>query len=147
MSDVNGQYAQALASLVNQLNQQGQGGNVDLTNRPRVSAQDIANAGYDIGNNYATTYTGTYSNPSGDIAANFTPIQVNNGELQKILTDAELQNYAESVINGTRNDDLGLQIGGMYNGADAIQNADRDAQLQHNLQEQYYALLNAYKNR
>lgn len=141
MSDFDGQYAQALASLISQLSQQGQGGNVDLTNRPMVSPQDMANAGYDIGNDYATTYTGTYSNPSGDLAANFTPIQAINGELQRILSDPQMQEYAESVINGTRSDDLGLQIGDMYEGADAIQNADKDAQLQHNLQEQYYALL------
>lgn len=134
------QYAEALASLYNQLQQHNQGGNVDLTNRPRVSPQDMANAGYNI-DGYATTYTGTYSNPEGNVAANFTPIQAQNGKLQQILNEQAIQRYAEDVLSGRRNDDLGLQIGGNYIGNDAIQRADADAQKQHNLQETYYALL------
>jgi hypothetical protein len=136
----NGQYAQALQSLYNKLQNESAGGNVDLTDRPTVTPQQMANSGYDIGGGYATTYTGTYSNPTGDMAGNFTPIQYSNGALQRILPQDEMTRYAESVMMGNP-DTLGLQIGGNYYGSDAIQRADQDAQRQHNLQEQYAALM------
>ena len=138
--NINGQYAQALQSLMQQLQSESQGGNVDLTDRPRVSPQQMGQSGYDIGGGYATTYTGTYSNPSGNMAGNFTPIQYNNGVLQRILPEQEMQRYAEGVMNGNP-DTLGLQIGGKFYGNDAIQKADEAAQRQHNLQETYAALM------
>lgn len=139
--NLNGQYAQAIQSLVQQLQNESAGGNVDLTDRPKVTPQQMAQSGYDIGNGgYATTYTGTYSNPTGDIAGNFTPIQYNNGALQRILPAQEMQMYAEGVMNGNP-DTLGLKIGGNFYGNDAIQRADEAAQRQHNLQETYAALM------
>lgn len=139
MNDLNGQYAQALQSLAQQLQSESAGGSVDLTNRPRVTPKQMADSGYDIGGGYATTYTGTYSNPTGDVAGNFTPIQYNNGVLQRILPQAEMTRYAESVMQGAP-DTLGLKIGGDFYGNDAIQRADAAAQRQHNLQEVYAAL-------
>ena len=138
--NINGQYAQAIQNLYNQLQSESAGGNVDLTDRPRVTPQQMANSGYDIGGNYATTYTGTYTNPAGDIAGNFTPIQYNNGVLQRILPQDEMTMYAESVMNGNP-DTLGLKIGGNFYGNDAIQRADEAAQRQHELQATYAALM------
>jgi len=137
-------YSKVLDIMRNKLNDYSSGGNVDLANRPMVSADEMAKYGYDIGNNYATTYTSTFSDPYGNIAGNFTPIQAQNGELQSILTANELQDYAEAVIDGRRNDDLGLQIGGFYNGANAISDAEREARKQHYVQEAYNALLQRY---
>jgi hypothetical protein len=139
MSVPTGQYAQALASLMSQLQNESAGGSVDLTNRPRVSPTQMAQGGYDIGDGYATTYTGTYSNPDGSVAANFTPIQYSGGKLQAVHPEAFMQNYAEGVLAG-QPDTLGLQIGGNFYGNDAIQRADNAAQRQHNLQETYAAL-------
>lgn len=135
------QYAQALQSLYNQLKESGSGGNVDLTNRPRVSPQDMSQVGYDIGDSYATTYTSTYSNPDGTQALNITPIQASNGQLNDIYEQEFINQYADDLLSGRRKDDLGLQIGDLYQGNDAIQRASDDAVRQHNLQEQYYALM------
>ena len=128
------------------LSQMSQGGNVDLTNRQEIPASEMKKAGYDIGDGYATTYTGTYSNKNGDLAGNFTPIQLLNGRLNRILPEEEIQRYAEDVLGGYRSDDLGLQIGSLYNGNNAIQNASADAQRQHRLQELYYDLLREHLN-
>ena len=123
------------------LSQMSQGGNVDLANRQEIPAMEMAKAGYDIGDGYATTYTGTYSNPNGNLAGNFTPIQLQNGRLNRILPADEMQRYAEDVMSGNREDDLGLRIGGSYSGDDAIAQAVSDAERQHRLQELYYNLL------
>lgn len=142
MNDFSGQYAQALSSLYNQLKNQGEGGNVDLTNRPRVSPSDMAQVGYDLGgDNYATTHTATYSTPDGSKAINLTPIQAQNGQMKDIFEDSYLNDYANAIMAGKIKDNLGLQIGGIYNGNDAISKASADAERQHYLQEQYYALL------
>lgn len=59
---------------------------------------------------YATTYGGN------GVYGNFTPIQYDwdADELVKVLSKAELDKYAQDVMNGTRQDDLGLRLNGGY---------------------------------
>lgn len=114
----------------------GKGGNVDLLNRPQIDASKLAEAGWeDAGDGIATVFTNTFSNEDGTVAINFTPILPDGS----VLSPDELQSYAEDVIDGTRQDDLGLQIGSSFNGEDAIQQASNAAEEIHLLQEAYYA--------
>lgn len=115
-----------------------QGGSVDLFNRPNVPTDDLKAAGWtDAGDGYATVHSSTYSNAAENDVRNFTPIQTDNsGSVVNILSPDELQSYAEAVIDGERNDDLGLQIGGSYPSIDKAVDA---AVRIHELQEQYYS--------
>lgn len=113
----------------------GEGGNVDLLNRPQIDASKLTEAGWeDAGEGIATVFTNTFSNEDGTVAINFTPILPDGS----VLSPDELTSYAEGVIAGTRQDDLGLQIGSAFNGEDAIQQASNAAEEIHQLQEVYY---------
>lgn len=113
-----------------------QGGTVDLFNRPQINGSKLAAAGWeDVDNDeIATVYSSTYSNEDGTLAINFTPI-LPNGD---VLSPDELTRYAEEVIAGVRPDDLQLQIGGAFNGEDAIDQAVNAAERIHELQENFY---------
>jgi TP901 family phage tail tape measure protein len=114
----------------------GKGGNVDLLNRPQIDTSKLEDAGWeDVGEGIATVFTNTFSNEDGTVAINFTPILPDGS----VLSPDELTSYAEGVIAGTREDDLGLQIGSAFNGEDAIQQASNAAEEIHLLQETYYA--------
>ena len=140
-------------------NRQGQGGGVDLLNRPQVAASTVAMADSALYNSYlyqaqrgllsgesyqqfadklyqgtATVYSSTFSNEEGTIAANFTPILPDG----TVLSPQALQEYAEGVLAGTRKDDLNLQIGAVFNGDDAIAQAEYVAQQIHVIQAAYY---------
>lgn len=113
----------------------GEGGNVDLLNRPQIDASKLTEAGWeDAGEGVATVFTNTFSNEDATVAMNFTPILPDGS----VLSPDELTSYAEGVIAGTRQDDLGLQIGSAFNGEDAIQQASNAAEEIHQLQEDYY---------
>ena len=118
----------------------GQGGGVDLFNRPKVATSFVKKAGWDdVGEGQATVYSSTYSNAKGNKAANFTPIVADSqGNYIKTLSQEELEKYAEDVINGRRKDDLKLQIGKTKQGEKAIDDAVKDAERIHELQEDYY---------
>ena len=107
------------------------GGSVDLLVRPLIDTSELANKGWDVDESgTATLYTNTFSNtdfaenpdsisPEDTVAINFTPIFVDptTGETS-ILTEDELRDYAESVINGAE-DTKQLQIGKKYTGENA----------------------------
>ena len=118
----------------------GQGGGVDLFNRPKVATSFVKKAGWDdVGEGQATVYSSTYSNAKGNKAANFTPIVADSqGNYIKTLSQEELEKYAEDVISGRRKDDLKLQIGKVKQGEKAIDDAVKDAERIHQLQEDYY---------
>ena len=117
------------------LKQLGEGGTVDLLNRPQIPTSKLADAGWgDVGGDIATVYSNTYSNEDGTIAMNFTPI-LPNGD---VLDPTTLQKYAEGVIAGVRPDDLQLQIGSAFTGQDAIDQAVSAAEEIHELQGAYY---------
>ena len=113
----------------------GKGGAVDLFNRPTIDSKILENNGWsNVGDGLSTVYTNTYTNEDETVAVNFTPILPNG----KVLSPNELQQYAEGVIAGTREDNLKLQIGSAFEGKDAIQQAETAAQEIHELQEKYY---------
>lgn len=128
------------------------GGSVDLLVRPLIDTSELANKGWDVDESgTATLYTNTFSNtdfaenpdsisPEDTVAINFTPIFVDptTGETS-ILTEDELRDYAERVINGAE-DTKRLQIGKKYTGENAIEKASDDAEKIHELQADYYGL-------
>lgn len=128
------------------------GGSVDLLVRPLIDTSELANKGWDVDESgTATLYTNTFSNtdfaenpdsisPEDTVAINFTPILVDptTGETS-ILTEDELRDYAERVINGAE-DTKQLQIGKKYTGENAIEKASDDAEKIHELQADYYGL-------
>lgn len=114
-----------------------QGGNVDLFNRPKVNTKELKKAGWkDAGEGTATVFSNTYSNAKGNKAANFTPIVTDkNGKYTKALSEDELTEYAEAVLDGRRKDDLKLQIGKTHS---SINDAVNAAERVHELQDEYY---------
>ena len=121
-------------NIKSELKKLGEGGAVDLSVRPKVDSTTMNAAGWNVEEgSYSTVDTSTFSNADGTIAMNFTPI-LPNGD---VLTPGELQEYAEGVIAGTRTDDLGLQIGAVFTGESAIDDASNAAEQIHLLHEQY----------
>lgn len=98
-------------------------------------------AGYEnVGEGYATLFTHTFSSEDESKAINFTPIITDeDGNYLGILKPTEFANYCQGVIDGIHEDDLNLQIGGVFTGKDAIEQAESEAQYIHELQEQYYS--------
>ena len=133
-------------SIQEQLKEYQRGGGVDLLHRPEVDASQLAAAGWkDAGEGTATVFTSTFSNydfmdPTAqertDIrAANFTPIAVDKNGNVSILSPEELAEYARGVLIEGKPDDLGLRIGNVFNGADALSDAERTARNIHELHE------------
>ena len=128
-----------------ELQEFGEGGTVDLTLRPKVDTSELIEKGWgDVDKTLepgstATVFTQTYSNEEKTKAINFTPIFVNpeTGKTE-ILTPEELDSYAESVLAGGE-DYKGLQIGAEFTGEDAIDQAVAAAEQIHLLQEIIYA--------
>lgn len=114
-------------------------GKVDLKLRPSVDTSELSKAGWgNVGEGYATVFSQTYSNESGTMALNFTPIMVDeDGKYIGTLSPGELQKYAEEVMS-TGVDSKKLQIGKTYIGTNALELAEEDAQRIHELQEMYY---------
>lgn len=114
-------------------------GKVDLKLRPSVDTSELSKAGWgNVGEGYATVFSQTYSNESGTMALNFTPIMVDeDGKYIGTLSPDELQKYAEEVMS-TGVDPKKLQIGKTYIGTNALELAEEDAQRIHELQEMYY---------
>lgn len=117
-----------------------EGGNVNLALRPTIDTEELLNAGWDVmGGEAATLFSKTFSDKSGTLAMNFTPIIVDeNGNYERTLSPRDLEEYANDVISGVRQDDLHLQIGSSFNGDDAIEQAELAAQQIQELQESFY---------
>lgn len=128
------------ANVENQLKNLSEGGTVDLTLRPTVDNSELKKAGWDVSSDgTATVFTSTFSNSDGSVAINFTPIVTDEkGNYKETLSPEALQKYAEGVINGTREDDLKLQIGAEFTGDDAINQAVKAAEKIHLLQDYFY---------
>lgn len=120
-----------------------EGGNVDLFNRPQISANELKKAGWqNAGDGTATVFSSTYTNRNGDKAGNFTPIMTDMaGNYIRTMSEPELTQYAEGVMEGNP-DVYGLKIGATSNLEDAINNAERI----HQLQAAYYQALADAKN-
>ena len=131
-------------SIKNALDELSLGGKVDLSKRPVIDAKLLRDAGWDEATgDIATVYSSTYTNGETGkkaIAINFTPIVVDEkGDYVGVLTPDELDEYAESVIAGTRTDDLHLQIGAEFTGKNAEKEANATAEYIHQLQEYLYS--------
>ena len=129
------------SSIEAELRRLEKGGNVNLLVRPQIDTQYLKDVGWDdAGDGIATVFTSTYSNEDETVAVNFTPIIVDeNGKFVDVLGPDELQEYAEGVIAGTKEDKYKLQIGAEFTGENAIEKADRAAQRIHELHEIYFA--------
>lgn len=139
MGAYSGDYAQALVSLLGQL--QNQGGNVNLANL-NVDPQQMTQAGYPTAPNDYGTYMETFNNPQGTVAGNFTPVQRDaNGNVSNILPQDEYIRYAEAVMGGGMPDYRNLQVGNTVYGNDAIDKAAAQGMRQADLQNQYYNIL------
>lgn len=128
------------ANVENQLKNLSEGGTVDLTLRPRVDNSELKKAGWDVDTNgTATVFTSTFSNEDGSIAMNFTPIMTDDkGNYKGTLSPQELEEYANDVISGVREDDLNLKIGATFNGNNAIDQAVKTAEKIHQYQDWFY---------
>ena len=83
---------------------------IDLNNRPKVSANAMANAGWDIGNNdYATLFSQDYASSTGKSIL-FTPIFTDENGNVNVLTPKALEQYAGEVLEGIHDDNLNLGI-------------------------------------
>lgn len=130
---------QGIGDVAGELRRLGEGGGVDLLNRPAVDAKLLSKYWGDIGDGIATLYSSTYSNKEGTKAINFTPILLDeNGHVQRILSPKALQRYAEAVIDGVQEDYLHLQIGAVFEGDDAVRRAEEAAEHIHELHESLY---------
>ena len=127
-------------TIESELQRLSKGGTVDLLLRPKVEASIVNDHGWDVEEgDIATVLSSTFSNEDGTIAMNFTPIIVDeNGQYKGMLSPDELQAYGEEVIAGVREDDLNLKIGATYEGSDAIAQAERDANIIHELHQMYF---------
>ena len=142
MSDFNGQYGQALASLMAQLQQASNGGSVDMTRNNGATPQQMTQAGYPTENGDFGTYMETFNNPQGTVAGNFTPVQRDrNGNVSNILSPDDYIRYAEGVMGGDYPDYRGLQVGPTVRGANAIDRSAQNGINAGNIQEQYLALM------
>lgn len=131
-----------------QLETYSKGGSVDLLLRPTIDNSELNKAGWTDENGNplpegkATVNTSTYSINDGQAnakAINFTPIMVDeDGNYKGTLSPEALEKYAMDVLNGVREDDLHLQIGGEWTGADAIDKAVDAAKKIHQYQNFYY---------
>ena len=129
----------AIDDVGNKLKKMSEGGNVDLTLRPVIDTEDLNKKGYDAGKGVATVFSHTFSNEAGNIAANFTPILTDpRGRYLGVFEKGEFEQYCEDVMAGTHDDYLHLQIGAQFEGADAIAQAEREAEEIHELQEVFY---------
>lgn len=129
------------SSITKQLETLEKGGNVDLVLRAKgidIPDEDLKKLGIKAGEDVATVFSSTFSNESGDVAVNFTPIITDkNGKYLGVMEDPEFTNYCEDVIAGVRQDDLNLQIGAEFTGEDAIQQAEAVAIKIHDLHDQF----------
>lgn len=115
----------AQTELYKELKELGKGGGVDLTIRPKIDTQDLVDAGYEnAGDGIATVFTHTFSTEDESRAINFTPILTDeNGNYLGVMKPTEFANYCQGVVDGIHEDTLNLQIGGIFTGEDAIEQA------------------------
>jgi len=129
--------------IENRLTKISEGGNVNLNLRPEISTQELIDAGWpekEVGEGYATVFSSTFSNESEDKAYNFTPIMMDpkTGEYLGCMSPEEFEDYVYDIIDNGREDDKNCQIGGVFEGEDAIKQAERIAEQIHDLHEQQH---------
>ena len=126
------------SSIEEQLKALSAGGNVDLTIRPVIDAEELNKKAYEAGEGAATVFTHTFSNEQEDIAINFTPILTDptTGEYLGVMDKPQFEKYCQDVVEGVSDDYLHLQIGAEWHGDDAIEKAEEAAEQIHELHQQ-----------
>jgi TP901 family phage tail tape measure protein len=124
-------------AIKDELEKLSRGGNLNLFSRQLIETDDLVRAGYSSPNPGRATslHISSFSNTDfkdlkpknvdDTVAINFTPI-ISDPETGKnigVLSKEELTNYAHDVMAGIKEDDLNLQIGSKFVGADAISTA------------------------
>ena len=124
--------------IANRLEELGKGGNVNLNLRPAISTDELNDVGWDAGKGMATVFSEAFTNETGDIAVNFTPIMMNpeTGEYLGVLDPDSFSEYCEEVIAGVHDDYYNLQIGAEFTGEDALNRAIEAGKEIHKLHEQ-----------
>lgn len=139
VSDLVDQMNALNTAVESELRALSEGGNVNLNLRPEIDTSELLKEGWAeelVGEagNIATVFSSTFSNQAGNIAMNFTPIQVDeNGNYIGVLDPETFEQYCNDIIDGVREDDLNLKIGATYTGHDAIKQAEMDANRIHEL--------------
>ena len=116
-------------------------GNVELWNRPRVSAQEMIDAGYDFDpDSYATLYSITYVTLDKSYTLLMTPIEADG----TVHSEDELNNYYDGIIAGATSADAivaadaaGLKLLIHIMEGEKISDMDYIAVICHNLSEQW----------
>ncbi len=112
-----------------------EGGSVDLFNRPQIDSSKLTEVGWtNVGSGISTVFTMTYSNEDETIAINVTPI-FSDGD---VIHPNDLEDYALGIIYGEIEDFDKLQIGSIFTGENALEDAEKAAVRIHELQEKYY---------
>jgi len=114
-----------------------EGGNVDLTYRPVLRAVELRRKGWgNVLSDRVRAFVKSYFKDGK--ALNFTPIVLDeDGKYVRTLSPEEMREYAEAVLKGEREDDLKLQVGAAYEGADAMAQAEKAAAEIEKLDEEY----------
>lgn len=127
----------SLDNIISKLTELQTGGNVNLLLRPEIDAEELNKLGWEAGEGFATVFSSTFSNEAGDLAINFTPIMVdpNTGEFLGVMEPNAFEEYCNNVLEGVSEDTLNLQIGAVFTGEDAIEQASNAAETVHELHE------------
>lgn len=132
-------YAEAIASLYNQLKNANPEGNADLTNIPMRMAMDGHTPITPI-----TSYGGSATVGNTPNYGSFVPNQVDaNGNIMHTLSDKELNAYATAVLNGTP-DYRRLQVGPINQGIPVGQSPNGTPVMANMDTEPLYDLMNTY---
>ena len=131
-------YSKETLDIFNRLEELQRGGNVNLLMRPAIDTNELNKLGWDAGEGFATMFTSTFTNEEEGTAINFTPIMIDpkTGKYLGVLDPDTFDKYCQDVVEGVRKDDLNLQVGAEFTGADAFEQASAAAQEIHELHEQ-----------
>lgn len=135
------QYAEAINKFKNkakeELESYNQDNTIDFTVRPVIDTSKLADVGWeDAGEGKATVYSSTYTlkDENGDVekAVVVTPI-LPNGD---VLEPEALEHYANKLLAG-EDIDVDIQMG-MFDGDNALDEAEEFAERIHELHEEYF---------
>lgn len=117
IEDVKAYFASASVAAKEELAKLQEGGSVDLTLRPTIDTSLLLDAGWSeaaagAAGEIATVFSSTFSNITGDVAINFTPIMADeSGNLRSELSPEAFSEYVKNVTSGVHGDFLNLQVG------------------------------------
>lgn len=117
IEDVKAYFASATIAAKEELAKLQEGGSVDLALRPTIDTSLLLDAGWSeaaagAAGEIATVFSSTFSNITGNVAINFTPIMADeSGNLRSELSPEAFSEYVKNVTSGVHGDFLNLQVG------------------------------------